>query len=63
MVWDSYLLKNFPQTAVTYTVFSVVYEAEVDVFKITTPPPAEYTHISTHVYVHTARQPDRFSRD
>ena len=34
MVWYSHLLKNFPQFAVSHTVkvFSVVNEAEVDVF-------------------------------
>ena len=34
MVWYSHLLKNFPQFVVIYTVkgFSVVNEAEVDVF-------------------------------
>ena len=34
MVWDSYLFKNFPQFVVIHTVkgFSVVNEAEVDVF-------------------------------
>ena len=34
MVWYSYLFKNFPQFAVIHTVkgFSVVNEAEVDVF-------------------------------
>ena len=34
MVWYSYLLKNFPQFVVIYTVkgFSAVNEAEVDVF-------------------------------
>ena len=34
MVWHSYLLKNFPQFVVIYTVkgFSVVNEAVVDVF-------------------------------
>ena len=34
MVWYSHLLKNFPQFVVTHTVkgFSVVNEAEVDVF-------------------------------
>ena len=34
MVWYSYLLKNFPQFVVIHTVkgFSVVNEAEVDVF-------------------------------
>ena len=34
VVWYSYLLKNFPQFAVIHTVkgFSVVKEAEVDVF-------------------------------
>ena len=34
MVWDSYLLKNFPQFAVIHTVkvFSVFNEAEVDFF-------------------------------
>ena len=34
MVWYSYLLKNFPQFVVIYTVkgFSVVIEAEIDVF-------------------------------
>ena len=34
MVWDSYLLKNFPQFAVIHTVkvFSVFNEAEVDAF-------------------------------
>ena len=34
MVWYSHLFKNFPQFVVTYTVkgFSVVNEAEVDVF-------------------------------
>ena len=34
MVWYSHLLKNFPQFAVIHTVkgFSVVNEAEVDVF-------------------------------
>ena len=33
-VWDSHLLKNFPQFDVIYTVkgFSAVSEAEVDVF-------------------------------
>ena len=43
MVWDSYLLKNFPQIAVTYTVkvFSVVYEA--DVFKIIPSQPNIHT--------------------
>ena len=34
MVWDSHLFKNFPQFAVIHTVkgFSIVNEAEVDVF-------------------------------
>ena len=34
MVWDSYLLKNFPQFVVIHIVkgFSAVNEAEVDVF-------------------------------
>ena len=34
VVWYSYLLKNFPQFVVTHTLkgFSVVNEAEVDVF-------------------------------
>ena len=34
MVWYSHLFKNFPQFVMTYTVkgFSVVNEAEVDVF-------------------------------
>ena len=34
MVWYSYLLKNFPQFVVIHTVkgFSIVNEAEVDVF-------------------------------
>ena len=34
MVWYSYLFKNFPQFVVIYTVkgFSIVNEAEVDVF-------------------------------
>ena len=34
MVWYSYLLKNFPQFVVNYTVkgFSIVNEADVDVF-------------------------------
>ena len=34
VVWYSYLLKNFPQVVVIYTVksFSVVNEAEVDIF-------------------------------
>ena len=34
MVWYSHLLKNFPQFAVIHTVkgFSVVNEAEIDVF-------------------------------
>ena len=34
MVWYSHLLKNFPQFAVIHTVkgFSIVNEAEVDVF-------------------------------
>ena len=34
MVWNSHLLKNFPQFIVIYTVngFSTVNEAEVDVF-------------------------------
>ena len=34
MVWYSHLLKNFPQFVVIYTIkgFSVVNEAEVDVF-------------------------------
>ena len=34
MVWYSYLFKNFPQLVVIHTVrgFSVVSEAEVDVF-------------------------------
>ena len=34
MVWYSHLLKNFPQFVVIYTVkdFSIVNEAEVDVF-------------------------------
>ena len=34
VVWYSHLLKNFPQFAVIYTVkgFSIVNEAEVDVF-------------------------------
>ena len=34
MVWNSHLFKNFPQLGVIYTVksFSVVNEAEVDVF-------------------------------
>ena len=34
MVWHSHLLKNFPQFVVIYTVkgFSIVNEAEVDVF-------------------------------
>ena len=34
MVWYSHLLKNFPQFVVMYTVkgFSIVNEAEVDVF-------------------------------
>ena len=34
MVWYSHLLKNFPQCAVIHTVkgFSIVNEAEVDVF-------------------------------
>ena len=34
MVWYSYLLKNFPQFVVIYNVkgFSVVIEAEMDVF-------------------------------
>ena len=34
MVWDSHLLKNFPQFVVIHTVkgFSIVNEAEVDVF-------------------------------
>ena len=34
MVWNSYLFKNFPQVVVIHTVksFSVVNEAEVDVF-------------------------------
>ena len=34
MVWNSYLLKNFPQFVVIHTVkgFSVVHEAEVDIF-------------------------------
>ena len=34
MVWYSYLLKNFPQFVLSYTVkgFSVIYEAEVYVF-------------------------------
>ena len=34
MAWYSYLLKNFPQFVVTHTVkgFSVVKEAEVEVF-------------------------------
>ena len=34
VVWYSHLLKNFPQFVVTHTVksFSIVYEAEVDVF-------------------------------
>ena len=34
MVWNSHLLKNFPQFVVIHTVkgFSVVNEAEVDVF-------------------------------
>ena len=34
VVWYSYLLKNFPQFVVIYTVkgFSAVNEAEVDVF-------------------------------
>ena len=35
MVWYSYLFKNFPQYVVIHTVkgFTVVNEAEVDVFK------------------------------
>ena len=34
MVWDSHLLKNFPQFAVIHTVkgFGIVSKAEVDVF-------------------------------
>ena len=34
MVWYSHLLKNFPQFVMIYTVkgFSIVNEAEVDVF-------------------------------
>ena len=34
MLWDSYLLKNFPQFVVIHTVkdFSMVNKAEVDVF-------------------------------
>ena len=34
MVWYSHLFNNFPQIVVIYTVkgFSIVYEAEVDVF-------------------------------
>ena len=34
MVWDSFLFKNFPQFVVIHTLkgFSVVNEAEVDVF-------------------------------
>ena len=34
MVWYSYLLKNFPQFVVTYTVkiFGIVNKAEVDIF-------------------------------
>ncbi|MES9178038.1 hypothetical protein ABEQ73_12270, partial [Cutibacterium acnes] len=34
MAWYSHLLKNFPQFVVTHTVkgFSIVHEAEVDVF-------------------------------
>ena len=34
MVWHSYLFKNFPQFVVIHTVksFSIVNEAEVDVF-------------------------------
>ena len=34
MVWNSHLLKNFPQYVVIHTVkgFSVVNEAEIDVF-------------------------------
>ena len=34
MVWDSYLLKNFPQFVVIYTVkdFGIINKAEVDVF-------------------------------
>ena len=34
MVWYSHLFKNFPQSVVIYTVkgFSVVNEAELDVF-------------------------------
>ena len=34
MVWDSHLLKNFPQFVVTHTVkgFGIVNKAEVDVF-------------------------------
>ena len=34
MVWDSHLLKNFPQFVVIHTVkgFGVVSEAEIDVF-------------------------------
>ena len=34
VVWDSYLLKNFPQFVVIHTVkgFDIVNEAEVDVF-------------------------------
>ena len=34
MVWYSYLFENFPQSAVIHTVkgFSIVNEAEVDIF-------------------------------
>ena len=34
MVWNSHLLKNFPQFAVTHTVkgFSIVNEAEIGIF-------------------------------
>ena len=34
MVWDSHLLKNFPQFVVIHTVkgFGIVNEAEIDVF-------------------------------
>ena len=32
MVWYSHLLKTFPQFVVIHTVFSIVNDAEVDVF-------------------------------
>ena len=36
MVWYSYLFKNFPKFVVIYTVkgFSVISEAEVDIYKV-----------------------------